>query len=140
MQIECTDNGKASFVAAKDVDFSTAILRYNAGECERLEGFSFQRDVGPAPNNYGYTRLEARGVAGCITPWNYPLLMTCFKMGPLLASGCTGVFKTPELTPLSSLRIAELWESIEGTVPGVINMVPGLGSESGEAICDHPDV
>jgi len=79
-------------------------------------------------------------VAGCITPWNYPLLMTIFKMGPLLASGCTGVFKTPEMTPLSSLRVAELWESIEGTVPGVINMVPGLGAEGGEALVDHPDV
>lgn len=66
--------------------------------------------------------------------------MTAFKMAPLLASGCTGVFKTPELTPLSSLKMAQIWESIDGVVPGVINMVPGIGSEAGEALVDHPTV
>lgn len=66
--------------------------------------------------------------------------MTTFKMAPLLASGCTGVFKTPELTPLSSLKMAEIWENMEGTVPGVLNMVPGIGAEAGEALVDHADV
>lgn len=85
-------------------------------------------------------RKEPIGVAGCITPWNFPLLMTTFKMAPLLASGSTGIFKTPELTPLSSLKMAEIWTNIEGSVPGVINMLPGIGSEAGEAIVDHPGV
>lgn len=61
-------------------------------------------------------------------------------MAPLLASGSTGVFKPPELTPFSSLRMAQIWESIEGVVPGVINMVPGIGAEAGEALVDHPNV
>ena len=61
-------------------------------------------------------------------------------MAPLLASGSCGLFKTPELTPLSSLKMAEIWTNLEGTVPGVINMLPGDGMESGEAIVDHPEV
>jgi betaine-aldehyde dehydrogenase len=66
--------------------------------------------------------------------------MTTFKMAPMLASGATGLFKSPELTPLSSLKMAEIWSGINGVVPGVINMVPGIGSEAGEAIVDHPKV
>ena len=62
------------------------------------------------------------------------MLMTMFKVAPMLASGCTAVSKTPELTPLSSLRLIELWHEIEGVVPGVWNMVPGIGSEAGEAL------
>lgn len=58
----------------------------------------------------------------------------------MLASGCTGVSKLPELTPLSSLRLIELWHEVEGVMPGVINAVPGLGAEAGEAILDHPGV
>lgn len=68
------------------------------------------------------------------------MLMTTFKMAPMLASGSCGVFKTPELTPLSSLKMAEIWTNLEGSVPGVINMLPGDGAEAGEAIVDHPDV
>lgn len=113
--------------------FAQAIFRYNAGACERLGGDSFQRE-----NGYGFVRREPR-IAGCITPWNFPLLMTTFKMAPLLASGSCGIFKTPDLTPLSSLKMAEIWTNIEGTVPGVINMLPGDG-EAGEAIVDHPKV
>jgi acyl-CoA reductase-like NAD-dependent aldehyde dehydrogenase len=140
IHLECTDNGKSFGVAAHDVDFAVQIFRYNAGACERLEGLSFTRDSGEYTNNYGYVRKEPIGVAGCITPWNFPLLMTTFKMAPLLASGSTGIFKTPELTPLSSLKMAEIWTNIEGTVPGVINMLPGIGSEAGEALVDHPEV
>ena len=66
--------------------------------------------------------------------------MTATKIGPMLAAGCTGVSKIPELTPLSSLRFVELWHEIEGIVPGVVNCVSGLGSEAGEALVDHPDV
>ena len=79
-------------------------------------------------------------MCGLITPWNYPMLMTAFKIAPMLAAGCTGVHKTPELTPLSSLRLIELWNQLEGVVPGVLNAVPGIGAEAGEALVDHPDV
>jgi acyl-CoA reductase-like NAD-dependent aldehyde dehydrogenase len=62
------------------------------------------------------------------------------KLGPMLASGCTAVLKPPELTPLSSLKICEIWSSIKGAPPGVLNCVPGLGGVAGEAIVDHPGV
>lgn len=106
-----------------------------------ISGKAFQRDsMGMYNNSYGYTRKEPVGVCGLITPWNYPLLMTVFKIAPMLASGCTGVAKIPELTPLSSLRLIELWHEVEGVVPGVLNAVPGIGSSAGEALVDHPDV
>lgn len=91
-------------------------------------------------NMYGYTRKEPVGVCGMITPWNFPILMTAFKVAPMLASGCTGVSKLPELTPLSSLRLIELWHETEGVFPGIWNAVPGIGATAGEALVDHPDV
>ena len=65
--------------------------------------------------------------------------MTTFKMAPLLASGSCGLFKVPDLAPLSSLKMAEIWTNMEGSVPGVINMLPCDG-EAGEAIVDHEQV
>ena len=62
------------------------------------------------------------------------------KLAPMLASGCTAVLKPPELAPLSSLKICEIWQSIKGAPPGVVNCVPGIGDVAGEAIVDHPDV
>jgi len=91
-------------------------------------------------NSYAYTRKEPVGVCGLITPWNYPLLMSALKIAPMLASGSTGVHKLPELTPLSTLRLIEMWHEIDGIVPGALNAVPGLGHEAGEAIVNHPDV
>ena len=79
-------------------------------------------------------------MCGLITPWNFPLMMTSFKMAPMLASGSTAVFKPPKLAPLSSLKIAEIWSNLEGTVPGVVNMLPGVGTEAGDAIVGHSDV
>ena len=124
-----------------DVMFSAMMMRYYGGLATNLHGKSMMRDnFGLYNNSYAYTRKEPVGVCGLITPWNYPLLCTVLKMAPTLATGCTGVFKIPELTPLSSLKLVELIHEIEGIVPGVINMVPGLGSEAGEALVDHPDV
>ena len=91
-------------------------------------------------NSYAYTRKEPVGICGLITPWNYPFLMTSFKIAPVIASGCTAVHKIPDMTPLSSLRLIELMHEVEGMIPGVINMVNGLGTEAGEALVDHPDV
>lgn len=138
--IESTDNGKPFMFSMKDVKFSISIFRYYAGACERMEGQSISRDYGDFTNNFAYTRKEPVGICGMITPWNFPMLMTTFKMAPFLGSGCTGIFKSPELAPLSSLKMAEIWSSIPGAIPGVVNMLPGLGDEAGEAIVDHPDV
>jgi len=84
--------------------------------------------------------MEPVGICGLITPWNFPILMTSLKVAPMLAAGCTGLAKLPELTPLSSLRLIEMLHEMEGIVPGAINAVPGLGAEAGEAILNHPDV
>lgn len=68
------------------------------------------------------------------------MLMTANKLAPMLAAGCAGISKPPELACLSSLRMIELWHEVEGVMPGVLNCVPGVGAEAGEALVDHPDV
>ena len=139
--LECEDNGKVYGDAIGDCMFSVMLLRYYAGLAMNIQGKAFQRDsMGMYSNSYGYTRKEPVGVCGMITPWNYPMLMTTFKIAPMLASGCTGVAKSPELAPLSSLRMIELWHEVEGVIPGVLNCVPGIGADAGEALVDHPDV
>lgn len=79
------------------------------------------------------------GVAGCITPWNMPLLLALQKIAPALVAGCTVVHKPSELTPLSALRVAEL-ASDAGLPPGVLNVVVGTGPNVGEALAAHPGV
>ena len=139
--LECEDNGKQYGDAFGDAMFCITLLRYYAGLAMDIKGSSMMRDnFGVYQNSYAYTRRDPVGVCGLITPWNYPMLMTMFKIAPMLASGCTGVSKLPELTPLSSLRMLELWHEVEGVVPGVINAVPGIGADAGEALVDHPDV
>lgn len=139
--LECEDNGKPYADAAKDCGFSSLLMRYYGGKAMDIKGMSSMRDsFGNFNNSYAYTRKEPVGVCGLITPWNYPMLMSAFKIGPMLASGCTGVSKVPELAPLSSMRMIELWNEIEGVVPGVLNCLPGIGNEAGEAIVDHPGV
>jgi acyl-CoA reductase-like NAD-dependent aldehyde dehydrogenase len=87
---------------------------------------------------FAYTRREPVGVAGQIIPWNFPLLMAAWKIGPALAAGCTIVLKPAEQTPLTALRLGEL--ALEAGIPaGVLNVVTGDGS-TGAALVDHPDV
>lgn len=84
-----------------------------------------------------YTRREPIGVVGAITPWNYPLALGSWKIASALAAGCTMVLKPTELTPLSTLRLAEL--CLEAGLPeGALNIVNGHGHEAGEALARHP--
>ena len=85
-----------------------------------------------------YTRREPVGVCGQIIPWNFPLLMAAWKLGPALAAGCTIVLKPAEQTPLSALRLGELALEV-GFPPGVLNVLTGDG-ETGAALVDHPGV
>jgi aldehyde dehydrogenase (NAD+)/phenylacetaldehyde dehydrogenase len=85
-----------------------------------------------------YTRREPVGVCAQIIPWNFPLLMAAWKLGPALAAGCTIVLKPAEQTPLSALRVGELALEV-GFPPGVLNVLTGDG-ETGAALVDHPDV
>ncbi len=89
-----------------------------------------------APNMLCYTRREPVGVCGQIVPWNFPLLMASWKLGPALAAGCTIVLKPAEQTPLSALRIGELALEV-GFPPGVLNVLTGDGS-TGAALVDSP--
>ena len=135
-QIESLDNGKPVGLAQYvDVNGAVAHLRYFAGWPTKIEG-----GVLPvaAPNMHCYTRREPVGVCGQIIPWNFPLLMAAWKLGPALAAGCTVVLKPAEQTPLSALRIGELALEV-GFPPGVLNVLTGDG-ETGAALVDHPGV
>ena len=135
-ELESLDNGKPVKMAKLvDVGEAVAHLRYFAGWPTKLEG-----EVIPvaSPNTLCYTRVEPVGVCGQIVPWNFPLLMACWKIAPALAAGCTLVLKPAEQTPLSALRLGEL--ALEVGVPeGVLNVVTGDG-ETGAALVDHPGV
>jgi acyl-CoA reductase-like NAD-dependent aldehyde dehydrogenase len=135
-QIESLDNGKPVGLA-QYVDVAGAVghLRYFAGWPTKIEGAVLPVAV---PNMHCYTRREAVGVCGQIIPWNFPLLMAAWKLGPALAAGCTTVLKPAEQTPLSALRLGELALEV-GFPPGVINVLTGDG-ETGAALVDHPDV
>jgi acyl-CoA reductase-like NAD-dependent aldehyde dehydrogenase len=135
-ELESLDNGKPVKIArVVDVAQTVAWLRYYAGWCERVTG-----DVLPVrqPDMLCYTRKEPVGVCGQIIPWNFPMLMAAWKLGPALAAGCTVVLKPAEQTPLSALRIGEL--ALEAEIPpGVLNVLTGDGS-TGSALVDHPGV
>ncbi|MEA2144603.1 MAG: hypothetical protein QOG59_190, partial [Solirubrobacteraceae bacterium] len=135
-QLESLDNGKPVKLAKLvDVSGTIAHLRHFAGWTERIVG-----EVLPVhqPDMLCYTRHEPVGVCGQIIPWNFPMLMAAWKLGPALAAGCTVLLKPAEQTPLTALRVGEL--ALEaGFPPGVINVLTGDGS-TGAAIVDHPDV
>ena len=133
--LESLDNGKPIRDArAADLPLAIDCLRYYAGWADKLTG-----DVIPIRGNYFcYTRREPVGVVGQIIPWNFPILMTAWKWGPALASGCTIVMKPAEQTPLTCLRLAELAQEA-GFPDGVINIVTGYG-ETGAAMVRHPGI
>jgi len=134
--IECLDNGKPYAVALSDnvTDFQN-VLRYYAGYADK--NFGQVIDVGPA--KLAYTVKEPLGVCGQIIPWNYPLDMAAWKLGPALCCGNTIVLKLAEQTPLSMLYVAKLIKEA-GFPPGVINVINGHGREAGAALVQHPDV
>jgi acyl-CoA reductase-like NAD-dependent aldehyde dehydrogenase len=135
-EIESLDNGKPVGLAKYvDVRGAAAHLRYFAGWPTKIEGGVLPVS---APNMLCYTRREAVGVCGQIVPWNFPLLMASWKIGPALAAGCTTILKPAEQTPLSALRLGELALEV-GFPPGVLNILTGDG-ETGAALVDDPGV
>ncbi len=110
------------------------VLHYFAGSVEKHTGSSI-----PVAGGIDVTFHEPLGVIGMITPWNFPMLMASWKIGPALATGNTAVLKPAEITPLTSMRIGEL--ALEAGIPeGVLNVVVGPGSTVGWRLVDHPDV
>ena len=120
---------------ALDVPRTALCFRYFGGMADKVEGTTIPVDAG----FLNYTSREAIGVVGQVVPWNFPLMFTSWKLGPALAAGNCVVMKPAEITPLSSLRIAELMT--EAGIPnGVVNVLPGLGSVAGQYIAEHPHI
>ncbi|MDP9342426.1 MAG: aldehyde dehydrogenase family protein [Actinomycetota bacterium] len=118
-----------------DVPRTAATFRYFGGMADKLQGTV----VPVEPGFLNYVLRRPLGVIGQIVPWNFPLMFTSWKMGPALAAGNTVVFKPAELTPLSSLRLAELTVEV-GFPPGVINILPGFGHVAGAHLAAHPGI
>ena len=140
--LESLDNGKPIGVArVADVPLAVDLFRYMAGWTTKLHGRTFPISVPYAPGAqfFAYTQREPIGVVGQIIPWNFPLLMAAWKLGPALAAGCTVVLKPAEQTPLSALRLGELIQEA-GIPDGVVNIVTGLGETAGAALAAHPGI
>ena len=139
--LETLDNGKPLAIAkAADVALSADLFHYMSGWATKIEGHTIPISAVTSPGSefLAYTRREPIGVVGQIIPWNFPLLMAAWKLGPALAAGATIVLKPAEQTPLSALRLGELM--MEAGVPaGVVNIVTGFG-DAGAAIAAHDGV
>jgi len=139
-QLESLDNGKPLGIARiADVPLTVEHLRYYAGWATKIEGNTIPLILAPPNKFLAYTVREPVGVVGQIIPWNFPLLMAAWKLGPSLAAGCTSVLKPAEQTPLTALRLGELIQEA-GFPDGVVNIVPGFGETAGAALAAHPDV
>jgi aldehyde dehydrogenase (NAD+) len=135
-ELETLNNGKPiSETRNADLPLSIETFEYYAGLADKIHG-----DTIPVNGNFfNYTLREPAGVVGQIIPWNFPLLMAAWKLGPALATGCTVVLKPAEQTPLTALKLGELL--IEAGLPaGVVNIVPGYGPTAGAALANHPEV
>ena len=141
-ELETLDNGKPLAVArAADVPLAAELFRYMAGWATKIEGNTIPLSVPYAPGAefHAYTLREPVGVVGQIIPWNFPLLMAAWKLGPALAAGNTVVLKPAEQTPLSALYLAEIMAEA-GLPDGVVNVVNGYGETAGAALAAHEGV
>jgi len=134
-RLESLNVGKPVSIIGEEMDGLRDNLRFFAGGTRFLEG----RAAGEYMEGYtSYVRRDPIGIIGSIAPWNYPLFMAIWKIGPALAAGNSVVLKPSELTPLTAQRLAELSEEI--LPPGVLNVVFGDGEGAGAPIVAHPDV
>jgi betaine-aldehyde dehydrogenase len=133
-RIESANVGKPIAGARAEVDMVAQVFHFYAGAVDKHHGETI-----PVAGGVDLTFREPLGVVGLIVPWNFPLNISSWKLGPALACGNTVVLKPAELTPLSALRLAEL--ALETGIPeGVVNVVPGKGSVVGQRLVEHPDV
>ena len=134
-QAETRDNGKIIRETTAQAKSIESYLDFFAGMADKITG---EQIPSPAPNFLVYTERVPKGVVGAIIPWNSPLSLLTWKLGPLLAAGCTVVAKPSDLTPVTALMMAERATEV-GFPPGVINVVTG-GAGVGAAISSHPDI
>ncbi len=138
-QLESLDNGKPLAIArVADIPGTIDMFRYMAGWATKIEGNTIPISAHGA-KFLAYTLREPVGVVGQIIPWNFPLMMASWKLGPALATGCCVVLKPAEQTPLSALLLGELIQEV-GFPDGVVNIVPGYGETAGAALAAHPHV
>ncbi|OJA16986.1 hypothetical protein AZE42_00575 [Rhizopogon vesiculosus] len=136
-EVESLNNGKPVKIA-RDFDIGDSIqcLRYYAGWADKITGQTIEVDN---KTKLAFTKHDPIGVCGQIIPWNYPINMWAWKVGPALACGCTIVMKPSELTPLTALMLSKLIAEA-GFPPGVVNTIPSLGSVGGAALSAHMGV
>ncbi|KAG6843866.1 hypothetical protein H0H87_012258, partial [Tephrocybe sp. NHM501043] len=131
--LEALDNGKTfDWAFGTDVTFGISVIKYYAGWADKIHGQTIETDE----KKLIYTRHEPIGVVGQILPWNFPLLLFTWKIGPALATGNSIVLKSSEFTPLTAIRMAGLIQEA-GFPPGVVNIITGYGNTVGNAISTH---
>ncbi len=133
-QLEARNAGKPIADARGEMGMVVDVFRYYSGAPERLLG-----DTIPVAGGQAFTVREPLGVVGLIVPWNFPLTIAAWKLGPALAAGNTVVLKPAELTPLTALRFASIAVA-SGLPEGVVNVVAGPGRTCGQRLVEHPDV
>jgi len=134
-RLESENVGKPLQYAKWEMPFMADNLRFFAGACRLMEG----KAAGEyAAGCTSWLRREPVGVVASIAPWNYPLMMAVWKLGPPIATGSTVVLKPAETTPLTTLRLGELAADL--FPPGVLNIITGYGQPVGEGLCRHPKV
>lgn len=134
-ELETLNSGKTLEAVIGELGYIVNTLRYYAGYCDKIHGNTIPVD-GPG---FCVTKKEPVGVVAQIIPWNYPIFMAIWKLGPALATGCTLILKPAEQTPLTALVLAALSKEA-GFPDGVLNVLPGYGPITGEALCLHNDV
>ena len=133
-QVETANVGKPIADSRDEVGMVVEVLHFYAGAVDKHRG-----DTVPVAGGVDLTFHEPLGVVGAIVPWNFPIAITSWKVGPALATGNTIVVKPAELTPLTALRLAEL--ALEAGIPeGVLQVVVGAGPTAGARLAEHPDV
>lgn len=138
VELEVLDSGSTIRKAKDDVAlsarafnvFSKLAAAVNEREMSEISKPGFARNI---------LRYEPVGVVGAIIPWNFPLKMAAWKLGPALAAGCTVVLKPSELTPVTAMELAGIIDEVD-LPPGVVNILPGYGQDAGETLVRHPDV
>ena len=118
-----------------DVPRTVACYRYFGGMADKFQGSLVPVEAG----FLNYVKREAIGVVGQIVPWNFPLMFTSWKMGPALAAGNCVVMKQSEITPLTTLKVAQVMREV-GIPAGVVNIVPGYGQTVGQYMAEHPGI
>jgi len=134
-ELEAVDSGKPIGEAREDIAEVAFMFEYYGGWATKIEG-----EIPPVgPDAISLVVKEPMGVAACITPWNYPMMMATQKMAPALAAGCTVILKPPEQTPLTALEIPKIMEEA-GLPTGVLHVLTGFGETAGAPLVESPGV